>query len=157
VARRGFCAGLEGPWGLGQLDQVAGHGLFFHPDQHAQLKNNLPAYTVGSLRAQVQVECVVTAIRELLAAEDPQTQLQRFTNAVDEVFTLEQSKKHLVQRQLRRLAPTPSLKYRASEVMRNMPVLSIWKNLKIENTTKIIFCFKSFSGHIYRCTPLKSV
>jgi hypothetical protein len=45
--------------------------------------------------------------------------------ALHEVFTLEQSKKHLVQRQLGRLGPTPYLKYRAYEVMRNMPVLSI--------------------------------
>ncbi len=40
------------------------HCLFFHPAPQAQLQNNLPAYTVGSLRAQVQVECVVTVIRE---------------------------------------------------------------------------------------------
>ena len=29
------------------LSLLVDHGLFFHPDQHAQLKNNLPAYTVG--------------------------------------------------------------------------------------------------------------
>jgi alpha-ketoglutarate-dependent taurine dioxygenase len=33
-------------------------------------------------------------------------------------------KKHIVRRQLGRLEPTPFLKYRADEVMRNMPLLS---------------------------------
>ena len=45
-------------------------------------------------------------------------------NALHEVFTLKQSKKHLVQRQLGRLAPTPYLKYRAYKVMQNMPAVS---------------------------------
>jgi hypothetical protein len=38
------------------------HCLFLHPDHLAQLKSNLPAYTVGSLRANVQVECLVDVI-----------------------------------------------------------------------------------------------
>ena len=32
--------------------------------------------------------------------------------------------KHMIQRQLGRLEPTPSLKYRAYEAMRNLPVMS---------------------------------
>src|SRR5262245_41650335 len=39
------------------LSLLVDHSLFLHPDQQRQLKNNLPAYTVGSLRAHVQVEC----------------------------------------------------------------------------------------------------
>ena len=65
VVCRGFCAGLEGAGRMGPVDQAArrrgarhrvilsllvDHALFVHPDQEAQLKNNLPAYTVGSLR-----------------------------------------------------------------------------------------------------------
>jgi hypothetical protein len=106
------------------LSLLVDHCLFFHPDQHAQLKNNRPAYTVGSLRAQVQVECFMTVLQELLASEDHQAQLSRFNQALLEVFALERSKKHLVQRQLGRFEPTPYLKYRAYEVMRNMPALS---------------------------------
>ena len=34
------------------LSLLVDHGLFFHPDQHAQLKHHLPAYTVGSLRSK---------------------------------------------------------------------------------------------------------
>jgi hypothetical protein len=106
------------------LSLLVDHCLFFHPDQHTQRKNNRPAYTVGSLRAQVQVECFVTVLQELLASEDPQAQLARLTAALHEVFALERSQKHLVQRQLGRFEPTPYLKYRAYEVMRNMPALS---------------------------------
>jgi hypothetical protein len=106
------------------LSLLVDHGLFFHPDQHAQLSNNLPAYTVGSLRANVPVECLVNVIQELVSSDDPQSQLHRFTHALGEVFVVEHSKKHLAQRQVGRLEPTPYLKYRAAEVMRTMPVLS---------------------------------
>jgi hypothetical protein len=106
------------------LSLLVDHSLFVHPDQHARLKNNLPAYTVGSLRAHVQVECLVEVIDDLVASDDPREKLKRFTKALHEVFAFGRSKKHMIQRQLGRLEPTPSLKYRAREVMRNMPVMA---------------------------------
>jgi hypothetical protein len=106
------------------LSLLVDHSLFLHPDQQHQLKNNLPAYTVGSLRANVQVECLVNVIDDLVSSDDPQEQLKRFTNALHEVFAFGSSKKHMNQRQLGRLEPTPYLKYRVEEVMRHMPMLS---------------------------------
>ena len=106
------------------LSLLVDHSLFLHPDQQRQLKNNLPAYTVGSLRANVQVECLVEVIDDLVSSDDPQENLKRFTNALHKVFAFGRSKKHMSQRQLGRLEPTPSLQYRADEVMRHMPVLS---------------------------------
>jgi len=106
------------------LSLLVDHSLFLHPDQQTQLKNNLPAYTVGSLRAHVQVGCLVDVIDDLVTSEAPQDQLKRFTQALHDVFTFSHSKKHMSQRQLGRLEPTPLLKYRANEVMRNMPVMS---------------------------------
>src|SRR5438552_9250364 len=106
------------------LSLLVDHSLFLHPDQQRQLKNNLPAYTVGSLRANVQVECLVDVIDDLVSSDDPQDKLKRFTNALHEVFAFGSSKKHMSQRQLGRLEPTPALKYRADEVMRTMPVMS---------------------------------
>lgn len=106
------------------LSLLVDHSLFLHPDQQHQLKNNLPASTVGSLRANVQVECLVDVINDLVSSDEPQDKLQRFTNAFHEVFAFGQSKKHMIQRQLGRLEPTPSLKYRADEVMRNIPAMS---------------------------------
>ena len=106
------------------LSLLVDHSLFLHPDQQRQLKNNLPAYTVGSLRANVQVECLVEVIDDLVSSDDPQEKLKRFTNALHEVFAFGSSKKHMSQRQLGRLEPTPSLQYRAHEVLRTMPVMS---------------------------------
>ena len=100
------------------------HRLLVHPDQQAQLKNNLPAYPVGSLRANVHVSCLVDVMDDLVSSEHPQDQLKRFTRALPDVFTLRPSKKHMIQRQLGHLEPTPLLKYRAYEVMRNMPAVS---------------------------------
>jgi hypothetical protein len=106
------------------LSLLVDHCLFLHPDQLTQLSTNLPAYTVGSLRANVQGTCLVDVIQNLIASDDPQSQLQRFTQALYTVFAFGHSKKHLIQRHLGRLEPTLSLKYRADEVMRHMPVLS---------------------------------
>jgi len=106
------------------LSLLVDHGLFYHPHPYAQFKHHLPAYTVGSLRAHVQIECLVNVIEILMSSDAPQEQLHRFTHALHEVFAFSRSKKHMIQRQLGRLEPTPSLKYRAAEVMRNIPILS---------------------------------
>ena len=63
------------------LSLLVDPSLFGPPDQQAQLKNNLPAYTVGSLPAHVQVACLVDVIDDLVASEAPQAQLKRFTQA----------------------------------------------------------------------------
>jgi hypothetical protein len=106
------------------LSLLVDHSLFLHPDQQRQLQNNLPAYTVGSLRANVQVECLVEVIDDLVSSDAPQEKLKRFTNALHKVFAFGSSKKPMSQRQLGRLEPTPSLQYRAYEVLRTMPVMS---------------------------------
>jgi DDE superfamily endonuclease len=116
--------GAEGARHSVILSLLVDHSLFVHPDQQHQLKNNLPAYTVGSLRAHVQVECLVDVIDDLVSSDNPQDKLTCFTTALHEVFTLGRSTKHMIQRQLGRLEPTPSLKYRALEVMRHVPVMS---------------------------------
>jgi hypothetical protein len=116
--------GAEGARHSVILSLLVDHALFVHPDQHAQLTHHLPAYTVGSLRAHVQVECLVNVIENLVSSDTPQEQLHRFTHALHQVFAFGHSKKHMIQRQLGRLEPTPSLKYRADEVMRNIPTLS---------------------------------
>jgi hypothetical protein len=116
--------GVEGARKSVILSLLVDHALFVHPDQHAQLTHHLPAYTVGSLRAHVQVECLVDVVEHLVSSEAPQEQLHRFTHALHQVFAFGRSKKHMIQRQLGRLGPTASLQYRADEVMRNMPALS---------------------------------
>ena len=69
-------------------------------------------------------ECLVAVMDELVSSDEPQEKLKRFPTALPEVFAFGRSKKHMIQRQLGRLAPTPSLKSRAREVMWNMPAMS---------------------------------
>jgi hypothetical protein len=106
------------------LRLLVAHRLFVHPDPQAQLTNNLPAYTVGRLRANAQVEGLVEVIDDLVSSDHPQDTLKRFTHALHEVFSCGRSKKHMIPRPWGRLDPTPSLKYRADEVRRNIPVMS---------------------------------
>jgi len=116
--------GVEGARTSVILRLLVDHALCVHPDQHAQLTHHLPAYTVGSLRAHVQVACLVDVVEQLVLSEAPQEQLHRFTHALHQVCAFGRSTQPMLQRQLGRLEPTPSLKYRADEVMRNMPALS---------------------------------
>jgi hypothetical protein len=53
----------------------------FPPDPHAQLTHHLPAYTVGSLRAQVQVACLVEVVAHRVSSDAPQEPRHRFTHA----------------------------------------------------------------------------
>ncbi len=92
--------------------------------QQVRLGQPVKTVEVGSLRATVQVECLVEVINDLVSSDNPQEKLKRFPQALHEVFAFGRSKKHMIQRPLGRLEPTPFLQYRAAEVMRNMPVLS---------------------------------
>jgi hypothetical protein len=116
--------GAEGARHSVILSLLGEHSLFVHPDQQDQLKNTLPAYTVGSRRANGPVECLVDVIDDRMSSDAPPDKLKRFTTALPEVVACGRSKQHRIQRQLGRLAPTPALQYRADEVMRNIPVMS---------------------------------
>jgi hypothetical protein len=61
--------GKEGAHRSVILSLLVDHGLFYHPDQDAQFKHNLPAYTVGSLRAHGQIECLVNVIKTLMSSD----------------------------------------------------------------------------------------
>ena len=95
------------------LSLLLDHCLLCHPHQRARLEHNLPACTVGSLQQRTRVDCLLAFIRDLILADNPEEQLNRLSQAVEEVFQLAPSKKHLNTRDLGRLEPTPALKYRA--------------------------------------------
>jgi hypothetical protein len=97
------------------LSLLLDHCLLLHPDQTTRLENKLPASTTGSLIEKVKVESLLQLIRSLLFSDNPQQQLQRLSEAVEEVFQLAPSKKHMINRDLGRLKPTPALKYRVEE------------------------------------------
>jgi hypothetical protein len=88
------------------------HCLLLPPHQLARLENTRPACTVGSLQQRTRVDDLLAFIRELILADDPSEQFNRLRQAVEEVFQLAPSKKHLNNRDLGRLESTPTLKYR---------------------------------------------
>lgn len=99
------------------LSLLCDHCLLLHPDQLARVEDNLPACTVGSLQDRVKVESLVQFFRDIVSSEHPQKQLELVAQRAKEVFTLNDSGKHMVGRDLGRLEPTPSLEYRAKTVM----------------------------------------
>jgi hypothetical protein len=72
--------------------------LLLHPDQLAQLKHRQPAFTVGSLINRIKVESVLTVIREVLTAADPEYHLRQLSDTLVQYFDLRPSEKHMVGR-----------------------------------------------------------
>jgi hypothetical protein len=91
------------------LSLLLDHSLCFYPAQQARLEHKLPAYTVGSLCEKIQVESLVVMVQEILTSDDPEAQVLRLTDLIEEVYTLRLSTKHLSGREMRPLAPSPSL------------------------------------------------
>lgn len=95
------------------LSLLVDHCLFFHPDQLARLENNLPAYTVGSLAAKIKVEGMLATFEQIILSDAPVERFKEFAKSVEEnAVMLRPSKKHMVGRDIGKLEPAPSLKYR---------------------------------------------
>jgi hypothetical protein len=95
------------------LSLLTDHCLFFHPDQLACIENKLPAWTVGSLVGKIRVECLLSFIKGIISDENPEKKLNLLVKVIaDNVIKLNPSSKHMVNKDLGRLEPTPSLKYR---------------------------------------------
>jgi hypothetical protein len=97
------------------LSLLTDHCLLLHPEQIARIENKLPACTVGSLQARVRVDSLFTLIDDLLASEDPKKMLSQLSQKVKELHELQPSKKHMIGRDIGRLEPSPSLKYKAAK------------------------------------------
>jgi hypothetical protein len=83
--------------------------LLFHPDQSTRIENKEPACTVGSLREQLKNESLLACFYDILTAEDPLKQFTEFKDACTEYCLTRPSSKHLVNRDLPELKPSPSL------------------------------------------------
>ncbi len=99
------------------LSLLLDHCLLFHPEQSVRLENNLPACTVGSLRETIRAESLFEFIKELIQSENPEKRLEDVMKNFQEVCKLNISSKHMVNRDLGRLEPSKSLKYRAAQVV----------------------------------------
>jgi hypothetical protein len=96
------------------LSLLLDHALLLHPQQRARIENHLPACTVGSLQQHSRMDALIEAIRGIVDAEDPHQQLDEIIAVAKRLFPLRDSAKHMNGRDLGRLEPTPSLKYRAA-------------------------------------------
>ena len=96
------------------LSLLFDHCLLLHPEQMARIENKLPAYTVGSLQRKSQMEVLLEFIRALLEDSNPKDKLNEVAKLIGDVFKLMPSDKHMVGKDLGRLEPTASLRYRAA-------------------------------------------
>ncbi len=95
------------------LSLLVDHCLFFHPEQKIQFKNKLPALTVGCLRHKTNLESLILFITEIVDAKEPHKELeQKFLIMKENLLDFDKSKKHMVGRELGRMEPTESLKYK---------------------------------------------
>jgi hypothetical protein len=99
------------------LSLLLDYALLLHPEQRARLENHLPACTVGSLQQQSRMEALVEVIRGIVEAENPHKKLDEIIEVAKRLFPFRDSAKHMNGRDLGRLEPTPSLKYRAAACM----------------------------------------
>ena len=99
------------------LSLLLDHALLLHPQQRARIENHLPACTVGSLQQHARMEALIDVIRGIVDAENPHQQLDAIMALAKRLFPLRDSAKHMNGRDLGRLEPTPSLKYRAAACM----------------------------------------
>ena len=94
------------------LSLLADQCLFFHPDQKARLQNKLSPFTVGSLIEKSEAGCLLSFIRELVMSEDTENRLDKLNECIQKTFKMSLSEKHMMNRELGTLAPSPSLKYK---------------------------------------------
>jgi uncharacterized ParB-like nuclease family protein len=67
---------------------------------------------VGSLQQRIQVDSLLAFIRRLLTVENPTEKLEQLSQTMTEVFQLAPSNKHMNHRELGKLEPCESLKYK---------------------------------------------
>jgi hypothetical protein len=96
------------------LSLLLDHALILHPEQQARLENKTSACTVGSLRQLSRGEALLECVRRVLSSDDPAEQFAKLAEKVKALFPLAPSGKHMSGRDIGRLGPTPSLRYRAA-------------------------------------------
>jgi len=77
------------------LSLLFDHCLLSHPTQAARIKDNLPLYTVGSLRDKLSVESLMQVFKHILEQDEPKEYLEQLTENIDKVYRLRVSSKHL--------------------------------------------------------------
>ena len=77
------------------LSLLFDHCLLSHPAQAARVKDNLPLYTVGSLRNKLSVQSLMQVFEFILQQPNPKKYLEKLMENIDQVYTLQVSSKHM--------------------------------------------------------------
>lgn len=92
--------GEEGANSSLRLILLFDHCLLLHPKQQALIENKLPIATVGSLRNFAQQEHTINVFKKLIEFPNPKQMLFQWIEALEEVFSLKPSDKHLINKEL---------------------------------------------------------
>ncbi|MFL7868697.1 MAG: transposase [Anaerolineales bacterium] len=101
------------------LSLLCDHCLLLHPDQQARVDQQQPLSTIGSLQRRLQLDSLVAWLQQWLGDDTFADKLDQLTQAIQPLFPLQPSKKHLHRRDWGRLEPTPALQYRARQAKAN--------------------------------------
>ena len=77
------------------LSLLFDHCLLSHPMQSARIKDNLPLYTVGSLRNQLSIQSLLHVFKHILEQPNPKAELEKLVENIDKVYKLRVSSKHM--------------------------------------------------------------
>jgi hypothetical protein len=94
------------------LSLLVDHCLLLHPAQMALIKDKLPAVTVGSLRDRERATAVLEAVESLVSNDESDKIVHELKACIEVAIPLRESSKHMSSRDLGRLEPTESLKYK---------------------------------------------
>lgn len=104
--------GEEGSYRSLILSLLTDHSILSHPEQLAQIKHQQPAFTVGSLINQTKARALLLLIQDYFNFDESEQKYADFSKVLMSFFTLKQSEKHMIGRNLGRMEPTPSLRSR---------------------------------------------
>ena len=77
------------------LSLLFDHCLLSHPKQAALIENNLPIYTVGSLRNRLSIQSLLHVFEHILQQSNPKEALVQLAQNIDQVYILRVSSKHM--------------------------------------------------------------
>lgn len=101
--------GVEGSFRGVILSLLVDLCLLFHPDQFVRAENKNPICTVGSLVEQLKNESLLACFHEILLSDSPMENFEKLTNKFCDFFKSRESSKHLSDKDITGLKPSPSL------------------------------------------------
>lgn len=86
--------------------------LLRYHDQKTSIKQNRPAYTVGSIATKARIESLLLLLEKQFQIPGEHEKIEELSNSIADIFPLKESKKHFSGRGMPILKASPSLSYR---------------------------------------------